>query len=204
MVYNRRVESTQLTLFSPDEFIVSPVGTLPALIVDLTPVIITPAGKRIEVPIDRSAITELQAVFARLSRVQQDWLMTRFLTDENDEETTRVFNRRAAVDGKVVDRISVASVKRWKGTELDFRRAYDILSSRAVDWFKLFALNVETRNAVAGALEKAVLIEESWVGMDGRKVTAKMQAIEGALGRVLGSKAEVTMNIVSVEDLIKR
>ena len=204
MVYNRRVESIQLTLFSPDEFTVSPVGTLPALIVDLTPVIITPAGKRIEVPVDRSAITELQAVFARLSRVQQDWLMTRFLTDENDEETTRVFNRRAAVDGKVVDRISVASVKRWKGTELDFRRAYDILSSRAVDWFKLFALNVETRNAVAGALEKAVLIEESWVGMDGRKVTAKMQAIEGALGRVLGSKAEVTMNIVSVEDLIKR
>ena len=166
----------------------------------LPPPVATSDGRRIDVPIKAADVAELTQVFQQLTVTQQDWLILRFLSGETDEETTHMLNARLAVRSKSVQ---PDTVRRWKSRNTEFRRAYDLMASRMVDWAKFFVMQIEAGNAVLGALEVRQILLKPWDALDSRGVTAKMTAAQGSIERVVGKKQEVSVAL-RVEDLAPR
>lgn len=160
------------------------------------PAVLTPEGK-VNVPIDHNALQELLDIFGQLPGVQQDWLLTRFPVAETDEEATELVVRGGRT-------LSHSTVKGWKGKSAEFKRAYDLLSGRLIDWAKHLVMSIEAGNAIIAAMEKRRLLTKPWSELQAREATAKMQGIEASLDRTVGRKQEVDVNIIRVEDLIPK
>ena len=157
----------------------------------------TPDGQKVEVPVDRAALAELLGLFGHLSRLKQDYLLTRFPHCDSDEEAVGLLVAQG-------EKITSSMMKGWKSQDTSFRRAYELLSGRLVDWAKYIAMSVEAGNALLGALESRRLIARPWADLSAREASAKMQAIQASLDRVVGRKQEVDVNVRRIEELVPR
>ena len=159
------------------------------------PETVAKSGELVTVPLDPSALEELVGLFSAQPTLRQDWLLIRFPRCESDAEAVRI----AISEGMAV---SVDIVKTWKHRDPEFLRVYELLSSRCVDWARHLAFSIEAENAVYAAMQKRKLILTPWDDMDGRQVTAKMQACSDSIDRVLGKEKQAGTAIILLTDLI--
>ena len=153
-------------------------------------------GRRIKIPVDHKALSELETLFPRLSATKQDWLLARFPFSDTDEEATETVNR----NGK---ELAHSTVKGWKQKDLDFSRTYSLLAGRCIDWSAYISMSVEAGNAVLGALAVRELLKKPWAALTAREATAKMTAAQASLDRVVGKgKQELDVRVLRIEELV--
>ena len=163
----------------------------------VSPLIVTPEGKKIDVPVNRAALGELVEIFSGLSPIKQDWLLARFVACDNDEEATQ----SVVAKGRELPH---STVKGWKQKDGAFMKAYVLLSGRCVDWASIVCMSIEAGNAVLGALANRELLLKDWNDISARMATAKQEASNKSLDRVLGRKSEIEINIRRLEDLVPK
>jgi len=122
--------------------------------------------------------------------------LARFPNGGTDAEALEIASRRRDSP------ITAHQLGAWQSHNSDFVRAYDILSTRLVDWQKHLAMSLEAGNAVKAAMENRRLLDMPWEDLDSRKSTAKAQAAQGALERVVGKHERVDVTVVRIEDLL--
>lgn len=152
-------------------------------------------GSRVAVPIDTQQVNQLSRLFAQLSVVKQDFLLTRFPHCDSDEEACRLMVERG-------DRCTTNMTDRWKATDGTFKECYRILSGRLVDWARFLAYDIEAGNALLAAIENRKLLLMPWKDLGAREATEKGKAGSNALDRIIGRKQQVDARIIKIEDLL--
>ena len=161
--------------------------------IELNQSVLTPQGK-VQVPVDRSKLETLMRLFTGLSVAQQDFLITRFPHCNTDKEAVGLLS--CGTTDNMVDH--------WKRSDPDFKRCYDLLASRLIDWAGYLASDIEAGNALLGALENRKLLLRPWEDLGAREATAKAQAANQALDRIVGKKTTLDVHVVRVEDIIPK